>query len=155
IAPAYLNQLRVIDEHAFHPVPCPSLYAFLPLCSRLLFANLSLFGFFTEVYAGHMGIGPEGRVREGGLGHGVSREFSRLTFVCRSTSIWASTLDVPVPERLCILVGSRRRLKKARSLRKGQSMAIKCKSCFILLFDLSERKCFQSSTLTEVKQGCV
>src|SRR5690606_12617365 len=116
------------------------IYAFLPLCSRLLFAKVSLFGFFTEVYVGHMGIGPEGRVREGGLGHGAGREFSQPTFVCRGTSIWASTSGIPVPERLCILVESRRRLKKARSLSKGQSVAIKCKFCFILLFDFRCKK---------------
>src|SRR5690606_1984006 len=100
----------------------------------------SLFGLFTEVYAGHMGIGPEGRVREGGPERGAGRELSRPTFVCRGTSIWASTSGMPVAERLCILVGSRRRLKKACSLSKGQSVAIKCKFCFILLFDFRCKK---------------
>ncbi|MGV3761452.1 hypothetical protein [Parapedobacter sp.] len=28
---------------------------------------MPLFGLFTEIYAGHMGMGPGGRVREGGL----------------------------------------------------------------------------------------
>src|SRR5690606_40148008 len=50
--------------------PCATLHlpesAFLPLCSRLPFAKVPLFRLFTEIYAGHMGIGPEGKVKEDG-----------------------------------------------------------------------------------------
>jgi len=58
-------------------IPLLFVYAFLPLCSRLPFAKVPLFGLFTEVYAGHMGMGPEGRVTEGGLRHGIAPAFDR------------------------------------------------------------------------------
>src|SRR5690606_32224567 len=65
-----------------YPAPC----AFLPLCSRLLFAAMPLLGTFTEVYAGHMRIGPEGKAGEDGLTHGSGEGFRRrsLTFTGRS-----------------------------------------------------------------------
>src|SRR5690606_4917952 len=59
------------------PIPCFSKCTFLPLCSRLPFAKVPLFGVFIEVYAGHMRIGSEGRVREGGLEHGTGWAFRR------------------------------------------------------------------------------
>jgi hypothetical protein len=63
---------------SFRPMLGPSVCAFLPLYSRLPFAKVPLLGLFTEVYAGHMRIGTEGRVREGGLKHGIGRVFRTL-----------------------------------------------------------------------------
>jgi len=83
-------------------IPYPSLCAFLPLCSRLLFAKVPLFGLFTEIYAGHMRIGPEGRVREGGLKHRTCTDFRRpvpltpaffLPLFCRNlTGMYVSSM---------------------------------------------------------------
>src|SRR5690606_8204738 len=68
----YPNQCRTVAP------PYPAVYALLPLYSRNTFAKISLLGLFTEVSAGHMRIGSEGRVREGGLEHGFGWVFRRL-----------------------------------------------------------------------------
>src|SRR5690606_11987182 len=77
--------------------PCATLHlpesAFLPLCSRLPFAKVPLFRLFTEIYAGHMGIGPEGKVKEDG--HTCTRKaphHGRIFVLCSGHHLAVSLL---------------------------------------------------------------